>query len=600
MASESHDYDFIIVGGGTAGLVVAARLSEDPSQHILVLEAGADHSEDPRVKTPAFYMATMKTDMDWDFETEAQGKALGGSSIMNAHVFAHPTKKLIDTWASLGNDGWDWEGLRDYYTRAFTTPQVPPDLEKTLGIANWTTKDAVGQGPIRVSFPGNPLHPIRESWAETFQGLGYRMKDNLWTDPLAGIGAFSNFATIDPDRKDRNHTAKTYYYPIRDRKNLKVLTKAVVEKVLVEGKPMKAVGVQYQYESEPKVAIARKEVIIAAGVFQSPKLLELSGIGNANLLSQHGIQVVKNLTGVGENLQDHLVCDIVPEAVNGLETLDALQDPEVLRQAMHDFAANHTGLLTSAGIKTFAYMPVARHHSEEGREALKELLKKSQPSIGEDSIQGRARNLAYYNIAKTSLLDPQTPSAAYLTAIAQNPLALDPITGERMPPSPGGHVCFAAVLAQPLSRGCVHIQSRDSLEAPAIDPSYLTNPLDLEIFAEHMLFLHVLATTPPLSNLVKQPLQLDTPSAHFHDLDAAKKYVQSRAFSMWHPAGTCAMLPEDKGGVVDTQLKVYGVGNLRVVDSSIVPILPPGHLQSTVYAVAEKAADLIKKEYGLV
>lgn len=519
---------------------------------------------------------------------------------MNAHVFAHPTKKLIDAWASLGNDGWNWDGLCDYYTRAFTTPQVPPDLEKPLGIANWTTKDAVGQGPIQVSFPGNPLHPIRESWAETFQSLGYRMRDNLWTDPLAGIGAFSNFATIDPDRKERNHAVKTYYYPVQGRKNLRVLTNAVVEKVLLEGQPTKAVGVQYQYGSEPKVVTARKEVIIAAGVFQSPKVLELSGIGNADLLGRHEIQVVKHLSGVGENLQDHLVCDIVPEAVEGLETLDALQDPAVLSQAMHDFVANHTGLLTSAGIKTFAYMPVTRHHSEEGREALEELVKQSQPSVGEDSIQGRARNLAYYNIAKQTLLDPQAPSAAYLTAIAQNPVAPDPITGEPMPPSPGGHVCFAAVLAQPLSRGSVHILSHDSSAAPAIDPSYLTNPLDLEVFAEHMLYLHVLATTPPLSNLVKQPLQLDTPSAHFHDIDAAKKYIQSRAFSMWHAAGTCAMLPEDKGGVVDTQLKVYGVGNLRIVDSSIVPILPPGHLQSTVYAVAEKAADLIKKDYGLV
>ncbi|RYP76379.1 hypothetical protein DL771_001818 [Monosporascus sp. 5C6A] len=558
---ESGAYDFVVAGGGIAGLVLATRLSEDPSQHILVLEAGADHSEDPRVKTPAFYSALMKTEVDWDFQTADQpglngriinlnqGKALGGSSVMNAQVFAPPTRKLIDSWATLGNEGWDWNGLGDYYSKAYTSPSIPKDLEKSLGVDGWVVND-IAKGPVQVSFPGNPLHPIREAWAETFRNQGYLMPDNPWANPSIGIGAFSNLASIDPVRTERSHAAKTYYSSAKERKNLHVLTNAVVEKVLLKDHSTEVIGVQYCYKSETKTVTARKEVIIAAGALQSPKLLELSGIGNADLLDGHNIKVTKNLPGVEENLQDHLC-------------------------AMHEYMTNHAGLLTSVGIKTYAYMPVTKHLSGEGREALKKLLQQNRPQGEESSDQTQSRARAYYEVAENALLSGDEPSAAYLTVIAQNPVSPDPDTGKPLPPVPGRYVKIAAVPSQPLSRG------------------------NIEIYAEHMLYLHTIAASPPLNSLFKRPPKLSTPLAYFTDSDAAKKYIRSRAISMWHPAGTCAMLPEEKGGVVNTELKVYGVQNLRIVDSSVVPLLPPGNLQSTVYAVAEKAADLIKQEYGL-
>ncbi|RYP76717.1 hypothetical protein DL769_003548 [Monosporascus sp. CRB-8-3] len=558
---ESRAYDFVVVGGGTAGLVLATRLSEDPSQRILVLEAGSDHSEDPRVKTPAFYSALMKTEVDWGFQTTGQpelngrrinlhqGKALGGSSVINAHVFAPPTKKLIDAWATLGNDGWDWNGLSDYYSKAYTSPSIPKALENSFGVDGWAAND-IAKGPVQVSFPGNPLHPIREAWAKTFKNLGYLMPDNPWANPFIEIGAFSNLASIDPVRRERCHAAKAYYSSVKDRKNLHVLTNAEVEKLLFKEHSTEVIGVQYCYKTETKTVTAHKEVIVAAGALQSPKLLELSGIGNADLLDRHNIKVIKNLPGVGENLQDHLVCDLVFDAVDDLETLDALQDPRALEKAMHEYMTNHAGLLTSAGIMTYAYMPVTKHHSGEGREALKKLLQQNRPQGGDPSDQSQSRARAYYEVAENTLLSGNEPSAAYLTAIAQNPVAPDPDT-------------------------------------------------DIEVYTEHMLYLHAIAASPPLNSLFKQPLKLSTPLAHFTDPDAAKRYIRSRAISMWHPAGTCAMLPEEKGGVVNTELKVYGVQKLRVVDSSVVPLLPPGNLQSTVYAVAEKAADLIKEEYGL-
>ncbi|OTB09511.1 putative GMC oxidoreductase [Hypoxylon sp. CI-4A] len=624
---DSELYDFIIVGGGTAGLVLAARLSEDPTQQILVLEAGSDHSEDPRVKIPAFYSALLASEVDWDFKSELQpglngrqmnlnqvnskassflflaasfseGKALGGTSILNAHVFAPPTKQLIDNWASLGNEGWDWEGLGDYYAKAFTFPPVASELEKPLGIDGWPAKVELGKGPIQVSFPGNPNHPIREAWVKTFKNLGYPMPNDPWVDPSVAVGGFSNLTTIDPVLKERNHSARTYYYPVKNRENLRVLSNALVEKVLFES-PTKAVGVQYHHDAERKIASARNEVIISAGALQSPKLLELSGIGNADLLKQHNIKVISSLEGVGENLQDHLVCSLVFKVADGVETLDAISDPEMLGKAMQEFTTQHTGLLSSGGIKTYSYMPVMKYQSDEGRRFLKQLLDRNRHTSKEISSQAKARASAYYEIVEKTLLNPAAPTGAYLTAIGQDLTSPDPATGKPSVPSPGGCISLAGILTQPLSRGSVHIKSDNPSEAPIADPQYFTNEVDVEVFAEHVAYLHTVAATPPFSELLQQPAKLTTPSAVFADTEAAKEFIRRRVISMWHFAGTCAMLPKEKGGVVDTNLKVYGVENLRVVDSSIVPLLPPGNLQSTVYAVAEKAADLIKAEYGL-
>lgn len=609
MANES--YDFVIVGGGTAGLTLATRLSEDPDKSILVLEAGSNHIEDPRVKTPALFGSMLNTDLHWGFQTKAQagmnlrkmnlnqGRMLGGSGAVNAELYLPPTKKLIDSWALLGNDGWDWDGLGQYYAKAHTSPQVPETLEKSLGIDGWTIKNDISKGPLKLSFPGNPRHPIREAWAETFKEKGYLMANNPWADPLMGVGAFSNTANIDPALKERSHSGNAYYAPIMGRKNLHIITDALVEKVLFHGHPITATGVQYRHGTETKTATARKEVILAAGALQTPKLLELSGVGNADILGQHRIEVVKHVESVGENLQDHLLCGMVFEANDDLETLDIFFEPQELGKAMNEYATSHTGPLTTCGIHTCAYMPVTKHQSEAGKKLLSELLSRNQPSLGDSPGKGQARDRAYYDITSKTLQDPKAPSAAYITSLVQGGFAPDPLTGKPPLPIPGRYVDLIAILAQPLSRGNVHIASKDISEDPVIDPRYLTNPVDLEIFAEHVLSLRTLAASQPLTNLLKQPLKISPSSANFTELDAVKEYIKGRSISMWHPAGTCAMLPESKGGVVDTRLKVYGIENLRIVDASVVPLLPPGNLQSTVYALAEKAADLIKSEHGM-
>ncbi|KAI0900259.1 putative GMC oxidoreductase [Annulohypoxylon nitens] len=601
----SDTYDFIIVGGGTAGLVVAARLSEVPSQRILVLEAGADLSSDQRIKTPASWTSLQGTGVDWGFRTEAQpllngrsigvsqGKVLGGSSAINAQVFVPCNPSVIDHWgSSLGNNGWSWETLRPYFAKAYTSPPIDSSLAETLGIDGWTDHSST-HGPLPTSFPGNQSHPIRKVWADTFRANGYYHTKDPFID--GALGSFSCLATVDPVTNERTDAASAYYQPHKTRDNLTVLTKSTVEKILFddenqnsEKKSRVASGVIYSFNGEHRKALCNKEVIIAGGALQSPKILELSGIGNSTMLEKHGIECIIDLPGVGENLYDHLIDTISYGAVDSLETLDPLiLNPSAREQAANDFAERRTGLLTSMGVYTYAYLPIIEHISREGRERLTKLLREHRPTVGEGPDQARAR--AYYRVAEETLLDPKQASGAYLSyigpwgAVEENARSLT----------------LCAMLSQPLSRGSVHISSKDTSAAPIINPNYLSNPLDLNLYAEHMLYIETMARLSPLNDLLKHPIVRRDPSSNLTDLETAKEWIQKSAASMWHLGGSCAMLPKDMNGVVDSTLKVYGTRNLRIVDSSAIPLISTANLQATVYAFAERAADLIKETWGL-
>ncbi|KAI2465467.1 GMC oxidoreductase [Annulohypoxylon bovei var. microspora] len=433
-------FDFVIIGGGTSGLVLASRLSEDLSRRVLVLEAGSDHSDDPRVNTPALFLTLLKSEADWAFETTPQtnlkgrsislqqGLALGGSSAINAQVFVPPSKGLIDAWGSLGNEGWNWDVLGQYFAKAYSS--------------------------IQPSFAGDLSHPIRETWAEAFKANGHLMA----TDPLLNpsVGAFNLHSSIHPEKKERSYAVSAYYHPIKQRENLKVLTNAVVEKILFDdAQPPKAIGVQYKHGDESKTVSAIKEVILAAGVFQSPKLLELSGIGDAKLLQRHGIKVIQDLPQVGENLHDHLVCYISYETVDDVFTLDSLvrQEPEVIQQAMSEYTTKKSGMLSSVGVYTCAYLPLVEGPTGGGYKQLRELLRQNRPSAGGQF--DHARTKIYYDVAEKAFLDPEQPSAAHFTALAQQILPVDPNSNSPAGPVPGNFVSFGVMLSHPLSRGSV-------------------------------------------------------------------------------------------------------------------------------------------------
>ncbi|KAI3056925.1 CAZyme family AA3 [Aspergillus niger] len=595
MAAE---YDFVVIGGGTAGLVVASRLSEDPSTSVLVIEAGADLTADPRVNIPIFYAALLGSDADWKFRSSPQpglngrviglnqGKALGGSSSLNAHVFVPPFKGAVDSWETLGNPGWNWTMLKEYFSKAYSSPTVAQNAREGLAIEDWPEVNEA-KGLIQTSF-GNETHPVRKAWAELFRSRGQHNA----ADPFihSSVGSFSCLASIDSEGR-RSNSASAYYKPVELRQNLHVLTNALVERILFdESKPPRAMGVQYIIDGAPKTVQAKSEVILAAGAFQSPKILQLSGVGGAEFLEKHGIDVVVDLPGVGQNLQDHMISYTAFQANPELETKDSLvrQEPEALGQAMQEYTATKSGPLASLGVHTYAYLPLP----ESDRSALQALL----TDHATESSRGHRATQSYYDIAKTTILDAKQPSAAYLAALGQTNYAKDLTDGTIPAASPGKFVTLGVMLSQPLSRGSVQITSTNPEDPPIIDPGYLSNPLDLEVIARHLLSIKNLAASPQLGKLLEQPLKFRDPASDFQgDLDAAKKYAQDNLVSMWHFAGTCSMLPLEKDGVVDSNLKVYGVEGLRVVDASAIPLVSTANLQATVYAFAERAADLIKQ-----
>ncbi|KAI8633021.1 GMC oxidoreductase [Xylariaceae sp. FL1651] len=545
-------YDFIIVGGGTAGLVLASRLSEDP-----------------RVKTPAFYQALMSSDVDWGFrgvpQTELnersvnlhQGKALGVSSAINAHIFIPPTWGLVDTWQSvLGNEGYNASTLQKALANAFTFPSVDNAHAKLLGIDEWSPdlySEHAPRGPILLSFAGGWDHPIRKTWADIF-------RDHSSTRETA-VGEFSCLSSIHPTAKERSYAASEYYILVKERSNLHVMTNAVVERIVFdESNPQQPVvnGVQCKHNGIVHAITATREVIISAGAFQSPKILELSGIGNQSIIDQHGIKLVKHLPAMRENLQDHLICGICYKAQDDLETLDDLMrnDPVMVQQAMEQYATERNGPLSSI---------------ESGRQAVEEVFQSHGPS--EDDGPEKTRDRAYYEIMKQSLSNVEQPSGTYLSVVAQQNLPVDSNSSSPTGPVPRKFITLGLLLCHPLSRGGVHVTS----DGPA-----------------HMLQLDVLAQPSHFSKLLRNPLICRDPASHLADADAAKKYLANSAISIFHYVGTCSMLPESLGGVVDSELKVHGVRGLRVVDSSVIPLITTGNTQSMVYAVAERAVELIK------
>lgn len=521
----------------------------------------------------------------------SQGRLLGGSSALNAHVFVPPSKTVIDAWEALGNAGWNWSTLKPYYAKAYSLKSMNAALKEHLGISWMNEEETLPSGPIQTSFTGSLEDPISKAWCDTFEALGYAMVG----DPFAGAatGAFSCLASIDPATKERSYAATAYYAPASNRKNLHLLPNCTVQRILIDEIECghRAAGIQFQQDGQTVSTKARKEVVLAAGAFQSPKVLELSGIGNAKILQAHGIPVHIDNPYVGENLQDHIVCSMGFEVKDEVNTLDDLvrQDPKAIEAAMGEYMTTKTGPLTSVGVASYAYLPAMEFHVEDGSMKLKQLVDTYAPSKTNATSPAAE---SYFEVARSILENKDESSGSYLTIAAQSPDSAAGIVA-------GKFITVATMLSLPLSRGSVHIRSSDPNEAPVIDPRYLTCGLDMEVLARHVQYLETIAGLKPFQSLLKECGRRHDSNSQLKDLKAAKDYIRESAVSMWHYASTCSMLPREKGGVVDDHLIVYGTSNLRIVDSSVIPLIPRANIQSTVYAVAERAADLIKARHGL-
>ncbi|KAK7556260.1 hypothetical protein IWX49DRAFT_636771 [Phyllosticta citricarpa] len=601
------DPDFVIIGGGLSGLVVANRLTENANTKVLVVEAGANRMGDPRIDTEGL-MTTLygDPDYDWDYHTEPQthangrqiphprGKVLGGSTAINFGVVVYPSTKNFEAWEALGNDGWSAKDLKPYFKKWQTFTPASEDVKKTLEINYYHEKNHGTDGPVPVT-NGNNYGPFNEAWVKTFEKLGWCNDD----DPILGekLGAFTNSLSIDAITRKRGYAAEGYYNKeVAKRPNLQVLTEALVHKILTEKKEDGVVAKGIKFETNDggiHEILARKEVILAAGAMNSPQILELSGIGQRELLDKHNIPVVIESPGVGENLQDHAISPLSYEIADGQFSADMFRDPKLIGVAMQEYQEKKSGPLANIPFSV-AYLPFSDGNGRLSKDEIQEILNQNADDPNISAAQKRQ-----YELLRSQMLHPKDCPAYHMYAPMQfntKSAGRDPLGEIIAPTKPGNYITILATLNHPFSRGIVHIKSKDPKEKAIVDPRYLSHPLDLEILARHTQNIESFVKTEPFASLLKPGSRLPE-DGDTSTLESAKEVVKARLMNTFHPTGTCAMMPREMNGVVDSRLKLYGAKNLRVVDASIFPLEPLGNIQTTVYAVTERAADIIKEDW---
>ena len=512
--------------------------------------------------------------------------------------FVVSTKEDMEAWAELGNPGWDWENFSRYLRRTYTVT---------------TGSETANDGTIQTNIPDEETK-WPQVWRDTLAGLGFPAHN----DPFSGTihGAVMYPDAIHPETKTRSFAGNAYLAPARDRPNLTVWTSITVEKILF-GNPSAdgvaiASGVQYTTkEGNSLTVVARKEVILSAGVFHTPKLLELSGIGDAALLSSLGIDVVVDNPYVGENLQHHplsiLSFETVDDNTPGFDTIDALarQDPTALRAAMSDFTHSR-GPFSQTNCNAMAHLPFPSITTPSGKADLSQLLTTTPNPSPPASKSTPAYTHFATALTHNTLTSPTAASGYYVTI----PGRAQPGPSGRMMPIPSTssekYFAIALLLTRPLSRGSAHLTTTTTTTTPnsgqqqqqAIDPGYLSHPLDVEVLARHVRFLEeTLVRAEPLASRLKQGGKRTPPGTEFEgDLEKVRAFLRETAVASMLYAGTCSMMPREIGGVVDPALRVYGTKNVRVVDASVMPFITTGDTMATVYGIAEKAAEIIKGE----
>jgi choline dehydrogenase-like flavoprotein len=556
-----------VIGGGTAGLAVASRISVGlPNSTVLVIEAGPDGRQEPGIYIPGRKGSTLGGTYDWNLTTIPQagannrtfaqnrGKVLGGSSALNLMTWDRTSIAELDAWEKLGNKGWNWKSLYPAMLKAETF--MPSPAYGTEGVGK--------TGPIQTLISRIfPKH--QSSWIPTLNQLGLVTNRESLNGHPVGV-------STQPNNVSPNYTrsyAPEYLKLTKDNLALKLETR--VAKINFKGKT--ATGVTLE---DGTTIMARKEVILSAGSFQTPGLLELSGIGNETLLKRLGIPIVKNLPSVGENLSDHIRIQSSYQLKSEYPSFDVLKNTT---RAAIELAAYNAGQVslydyTASGYAYFPWNIVSNNTAAE----FQNLVQNDTTLI---SVVDK--------IKKSYFSPPQSATVPQLEVIFS-----DGYTGLKGYPAANsslfgiGTFSLIGVVQHPLSKGYVHISSRNISDKPAINPNYLQAATNLAKF------MRKIASTEPLRDVWTEEYE---PGQAVQTDEDWKKYALANTLSIYHPIGTAALLPEKDGGVVDSKLQVYGVQGLRVVDASIIPLLPSAHLQTLVYGIAEKAAELIIKEY---
>ncbi|KAJ5345669.1 aryl-alcohol dehydrogenase [Penicillium brevicompactum] len=612
--SLCQEFDYIVIGAGIGGLVISSRLSEDDTK-ILLIEAGPDCADDPRIEIPGL-VTTLYGDkeLDWGFISEPQqhvngrqipqprGRMVGGSSALNLSVIMYPSAQDFEAWKDLGNKLWSAQAMAPYIQKFHRYMAPDRAVVEQLGLDDYLDPSNQGcSGPLPVSFP-SAYDVFNIAWNETFARLGWQDSN----DPILGIkmGGFTCPLSVNPESSTRG-SANAYR---TNRPSLTLLTETRVERILFaaedvaaedddSNEPRIATGFHVNGKGGQKVFSARKEVIICAGSLQTPQLLEISGIGNAKLLRKHGIPVIRDLPGVGENLQDHCISSISYKVSDDQVSGDVMRDPQVVQSAMEQYHKTKSGPMVGMPMSV-AYLPLVDGCQRASAEARRHMVDTHQNApTPHDSVSLGVQT--QHDILSRMLRDGEEIAAEYIFLPLQlhaNPGATS-MADLFEKKADGNYISILALLSHPFSRGTVHIKSSNIDDKPIFDPSYLSHPLDLEILARQTQFIEQIVRTEPFHSLVQPDFRIpgiSTSPDLSSDLEAAKCVVKERLLSCFHPVGSCSMMPVGLGGVVNEQLIVHGTSNLRVVDASIFPLEPSGNIQATVYAVAERAADLIR------
>ncbi|KAF9895282.1 hypothetical protein FE257_000185 [Aspergillus nanangensis] len=615
----SHQFDYLIVGGGTAGLAIAARLSERPDLTIGVIEAGPAAFDEPSINIPGRYGETLGTRYDWQFETTDQpglagrklpcprGKVLGGTSALNFMAWNRGNREDYDAWRELGNVGWGWEDVLPSFQKSETFH--PPDDAHQQRYHSRYLADVHGlDGPLHTTHI-REYGPSHGFWHATLGNLGV----DTSPDSLRGsnIGAWNMVCTLDPTTQTRSYSASAYYLPVADRPNLVVLCEAQVLEVVIERDEhglLAATGVCVAVDQDILTVPVSKEVIVCAGTIQSPQLLELSGIGAKAVLEPAGILIKVDNPNVGENLQDHLMTATIFEVDPSLTTPDDIKANPGLREAAdRQHQSSQTGPWTVLPC-SIAYCPLATFLTAA---EIADLHTQAQ-QISTQTGKPRDRILAR-QFAPGSRLG----QVEYLFDLGNwSPYYCGDEPGKTGKKKYG---TMLQMLQYPFSRGSIHLPPRGDgnghhssststdTTTPVINPKFFLGPgeIDFTVMKKAQEFTDRICSTQPLASIVRlrvwpPPPAVEEGRENYTDRDPYEEFVRQCTVTDWHPVGTCAMggLEGMDAGVVDERLRVYGVRGLRVADASIMPLQVSAHPQATVYMIAEKAASMILEDAG--